>query len=140
MCCVSGWQNRRRTNKQGIIKVFLASSQRFGARQIRQPLYVLLSDGSIQNRYEIKFNNKTEHPQRIAISITGIEAIMEAGGLDELELKPGQRLTLPIKVIAKPVQKKRKQIPIRFVAEFKSQSGEARSAVYDSHFSIPVLK
>lgn len=108
--------------------------------QIRQPLFVLLSDGSIQNRYEIKLNNKTEKPQRIALSITGIEALMEAGNLDQLVLKPGQRLTLPIKVIAKPVQKGRKQIPISFVAEFVSESGETKKSLYESHFSIPVLK
>ncbi|MFO7602319.1 MAG: cytochrome c oxidase accessory protein CcoG [Gammaproteobacteria bacterium] len=39
---------------------------------IRQPLYVVLSDGRILNRYEIKINNKTSQPRQYQLSIEGL--------------------------------------------------------------------
>ncbi len=41
--------------------------------QFRQPLSVMLSDGRIQNRYEIKINNKTSHPVRYKINMQGLQ-------------------------------------------------------------------
>lgn len=43
------------------------------ARQIRQPLFVILSDGHIQNRYDLKINNKTEFKMILALTITGLD-------------------------------------------------------------------
>lgn len=36
-------------------------------RQIRQPLFVVLSDGHIQNRYNVKINNKTDDEKLLSI-------------------------------------------------------------------------
>ena len=36
-------------------------------RQIRQPLFVMLSDGHIQNRYDVKINNKTEYEKFLSV-------------------------------------------------------------------------
>jgi len=38
----------------------------------RQPLYVLLSDGTIQNRYDIKVLNKTPNDMYVTLSATGV--------------------------------------------------------------------
>lgn len=41
-------------------------------QQVRQPLYVMLSDGSFRNRYVIHIVNKTESDQIYAIDVDGI--------------------------------------------------------------------
>ncbi len=41
-------------------------------RQVRQPLFITLSDGRIQNRYDIKINNKTTKPTKYKILIEGL--------------------------------------------------------------------
>lgn len=42
------------------------------AAQIRSPLYITLSDGSIQNSYEVKINNKTQAPASYRLSVEGL--------------------------------------------------------------------
>ncbi len=37
----------------------------------RQPLYVIQSDGSIQNKYELKVLNKTDKPMDVDLTVTG---------------------------------------------------------------------
>ncbi len=55
--------------------------------QVRQPLYVVLSDGRIVNRYAIKINNKTSMDSRYVISLTGMAA--------EWEARPGKQINIP---------------------------------------------
>ncbi|MDQ2694207.1 MAG: cytochrome c oxidase accessory protein CcoG, partial [Pseudomonadota bacterium] len=40
--------------------------------QVRQPLYVVMSDGHIQNTYEVKLNNKLTEPLALRIGIEGL--------------------------------------------------------------------
>lgn len=67
-------------------------------QQIRQPLSVNLSDGRVQNRYEIKINNKTTKPVKYKIAIEGLK---EA----ELDMGQFQVVNVPaegsVKLIAK---------------------------------------
>ena len=39
--------------------------------QVREPIYVQLSDGRIQNNYEIKVNNKTDRPLVLRFAVDG---------------------------------------------------------------------
>ncbi len=41
----------------------------------RAPLYTLMSDGSIQNRYHLDILNKTEYPVDVTVNITGIDGL-----------------------------------------------------------------
>ncbi len=69
--------------------------------QVRQPLFVKLSDGRIQNAYEIKLNNKLTQPMTVNITIAGLaNAELEIAGIvnDTLTLQPQQRLQLLAKV------------------------------------------
>jgi cytochrome c oxidase accessory protein FixG len=45
----------------------------------RQPLYVMLSDGAVQNKYELKILNKTERDLRVALSVSGPDGLQLIG-------------------------------------------------------------
>ena len=63
--------------------------------QIRQPLYTLLSDGSIRNSYEIKLNNKLTAPMTLGIRIEGLPgAKLSMDGMERIELAPQERIKL----------------------------------------------
>jgi cytochrome c oxidase accessory protein FixG len=67
--------------------------------QVRQPLYVQLSDGSIQNSYEIKINNKTQRPVDLRVELDGPEGmILDLGRLDLVRLQPEHSTTLLARV------------------------------------------
>jgi len=76
--------------------------------QIRQPLYVVLSNGDIRNRYQIRITNKAAQDQTYAISARGIPAnALDLGNFRELTVKPGRSgmvqasVRLPPEVAAK---------------------------------------
>lgn len=63
--------------------------------QERQPLYVTLSDGRIQNSYEFKMNNKTGGPLELEFEVVGLSgAELDLGNFSHVELAPDQRLRL----------------------------------------------
>ncbi|MDZ7661761.1 cytochrome c oxidase accessory protein CcoG [Thiohalophilus sp.] len=71
--------------------------------QFRQPMSVTLSDGRIQNRYEIKINNKTSESIRYRISIGGLpQAELDLGGNEEVTVSPEHSLKLMAKVNRRP--------------------------------------
>ncbi|KVW97367.1 cytochrome c oxidase accessory protein CcoG [Thiobacillus denitrificans] len=58
--------------------------------QIRQPLYVVLSNGDIRNRYQIRITNKAGQAQTYVISARGIPAAaLDLGNFSEITIKPG---------------------------------------------------
>ena len=58
--------------------------------QIRQPLYVVLSNGDIRNRYQIRITNKAGQDQTYVISARGIPAnALDLGNFREITVKPG---------------------------------------------------
>lgn len=58
--------------------------------QIRQPLYVVLSNGDIRNRYQIHITNKAAQDQTYVISASGIPAgALDMGNFREIAVKPG---------------------------------------------------
>ncbi len=67
--------------------------------QVRQPLYVQLSDGSIQNSYEIKVNNKTQEPMELRVELDGPEGMtLDLGRVDLVRLQPEHGITLLARV------------------------------------------
>lgn len=72
-------------------------------RQIRQPLSVTLSDGRIQNRYDIKINNKTTKPVVYRISIEGLDgAELDVGKFTDVHLAAQHSVKLNAKVRMSP--------------------------------------
>ena len=68
-------------------------------QQVRQPLYVELSDESIRNRYRLHIVNKTEHEQTYQVTVRGIpETALSLGAVTEIKIRPGKDLSLNAKV------------------------------------------
>jgi cytochrome c oxidase accessory protein FixG len=107
------------------------------ARQIRSPLYVTLSDGRIQNRYEVKVDNKSMYTASFDLSVEGLDdAELDMGQISDFTLKPDQvqRIMVKIRKSAKPGDKK--NTDFRFILTPKS--GEVKEPIiFDSQFIIP---
>jgi cytochrome c oxidase accessory protein FixG len=59
--------------------------------QVRQPLFVRLSDGRVQNSYELHLENKTDEPVDLVIMMRGLAgAELDVGKLESVHL-PAQR-------------------------------------------------
>ena len=57
--------------------------------QVRQPMFVRLSDGRVQNSYELHLENKTDEPIDLAIMMRGLAgAELDVGKLAALQLAP----------------------------------------------------
>lgn len=72
--------------------------------QVRQPIFTRLSDGRIQNSYEIKVNNKTDRTLTLQFRIVGLpaDAELDLGRFSRVDLRPEQRLRLAAKVRMMP--------------------------------------
>ncbi len=87
-------------------------------RQIRQPLSVTLSDGRVQNRYDIKINNKTTHPLMFNIRVEGLkDAELDMGRFSEIKLPAEHSVKLMAKVRVNPANVAQPRSKIRFVIE-----------------------
>lgn len=78
-------------------------------RQTRKPLYVLLSDGSIENSYEIKLINQTSEVHTYHFVLEGLDdATLDTGRIREVRLKPLQQLRILAKVKQSPGKRRGK--------------------------------
>ena len=72
-------------------------------QQVRQPLYITLSDGYIQNRYSIKVFNKQERAQEYTLILSGMEnARIEIKPSASFSVEGGQSITLDARVSVDP--------------------------------------
>jgi len=86
-----------------IIGIATRSAIELSIRQIRQPFYVVLSNGDIQNRYDIKINNKTDKPMTLSISLQGLRgASINIGHFDKVKLEPGSSKVLHTSIRISP--------------------------------------
>ncbi len=61
--------------------------------QVRQPLFVRLSDGRVQNSYELHLENKTNEPVDVALMIHGLAgAELDVGRFEAVTLAPQRSL------------------------------------------------
>ncbi|MBT3347422.1 MAG: cytochrome c oxidase accessory protein CcoG [Thiotrichales bacterium] len=56
----------------------------------RQPLFVLLSNGSIQNKYELKILNKTHDEMRVVVTTEGLDGAELVGAEKAFAVRPGR--------------------------------------------------
>lgn len=88
-----------------------------GVSQVRQPIFVQLSDGRIQNSYEIKVNNKTGHAMTLSFSVLGLEdAELDMGRFRTITLRPEQRLRLTARINIDPGSRQAGTHPISIIA------------------------
>jgi len=86
--------------------------------QVRNPLYVMLSDGRIQNSYDIKLNNKSEQTVELTLMIKDLPgATIETGNIKRLELEPLSSVSLYVRVKSEPLKDVSGQLPFRFIVE-----------------------
>jgi hypothetical protein len=83
--------------------------------QVRQPLFVQMSDGSTQNSYEIALNNKTQRSLDLEIGLDGLEgATLDLGLVQEIVLEPSQRTTVLARVRYHPEEDHPTRLPLTF--------------------------
>lgn len=91
----------------------------FTVAQVRQPLFVQLSDGRVQNSYEIKLNNKTDRAVPFVLEIAGLPggAELDMGQMDpgHLTLQPEQSMRLLARVRVMPHGDDARSREFRFV-------------------------
>ena len=85
-------------------------------RQIRQPISVTLSDGSEQNRYEIKISNKTEELVKYRLLVEGLPgAQLDVGGENRFQMRPESHIQFIARVRLPPEQLRAERLPFKFV-------------------------
>ena len=102
----------------------------------RQPLFVRLSDGSVQNKYTIKVLNKTKHPIRLNFHVEGLEGA-KLHGLTAMTVEPGE--VIPVTALVKVPEDKlpTELVPIIFVGTVKNSDLTVK---YKSMFMGPKAK
>ncbi len=87
-------------------------------RKVRQPLFVTLSSGEIQNSYELKVNNKTMEKVTVRLDIKGLEgAEVDFGRFREVTIKPEKNVRILARVKALPTPTTPKRQQFQFIAE-----------------------
>jgi len=106
--------------------------------QVRQPLYVVLSNGDIRNRYQIRITNKAPGEQTYVISATGIpDGALDLGNFREITLKPGHTGVVQANVRLSPALAARTQA-FQLIITPAGKPGEARSE--NVRFDNPVKR
>lgn len=95
--------------------------------QIRQPLYVVLSNGDIRNRYQVRLTNKAAQEQTYAISARGIPTdALDLGNFSEITVKSGHSALVQASVRLSPAVAAHTQ-HFELVITPLGKSAEARS-------------
>ena len=107
------------------------------AAQVRNPLYVTLSDGRIMNRYEIKLDNKSMYDASFDLSLQGLQgAEVDMGKIEKIFIQPDEKQRISVKVKLDPKQVLTDNTKFQFV--LTPLSGEVKEPLLiPSQFIIP---
>ena len=100
----------------------------------RQPLYVRLSDGAIQNKYTVKLLNKTKEALEIKFGIEGLEGAT-LHNLDRILVEPGQ--VVPVTAFVRVPYEQFTQTISPIVFKGKALPDGALTVEYESMFMGP---
>jgi polyferredoxin len=103
----------------------------------RAPLFVTLSDGSIQNKYTLKMLNKTPEDLSATISVSGPEGLQLTGAEEPVTIQHGT--VTPAMVFVKLPKKdlSQERETIRFRVEAVRPNGQVVRSERDSVFIGP---
>ncbi len=102
----------------------------------RQPLYVIMSDGSVQNKYEFKVLNKTDSDFRVKVAIEGgIEGQALVGVEENPNTRHGRGTAFTVFVRAPSANIRQEATPITF--RITREGDDKISASYTSQFYAP---
>lgn len=103
--------------------------------QVRQPLYVVLSDGSVRNRYQINIVNKTASDQIYHVSVEDIpNKALDMGSLNEFKVRAGESIGVNAKVNLGYEQAEH-QDEFKFIVSASNQ--DINPVTVETHFSSP---
>ncbi|MEW5756264.1 MAG: cytochrome c oxidase accessory protein CcoG [Pseudomonadota bacterium] len=101
----------------------------------RQPLYTMMSDGSIQNSYTFKILNKTQQDISVRISAEGIRDLKVMGASEEIVLQPNKMVPYVVRLRAMPENVPADKVPVVFAV---SGGGSVMvQQTYESFFAGP---
>lgn len=99
-----------------IFNISSADKIEMHVKQNRQPLYILLSDGYVQNRYDIKIVNKYNDNRRLSLSLSGIEqARFDVKPQKEFDVAAGSSITINARVAIHPNNARGRTDELKFV-------------------------
>jgi cytochrome c oxidase accessory protein FixG len=105
-------------------------------QQIRQPLYVLLSDGSIRNRYQIRLTNISGGEEDYSISATGLPpGALDLGNFKQVHIRNGKSVIVQASVQLDPVRAANLHD-----FQFLIRTGKGEDVVDQAHFFTNVSK
>jgi cytochrome c oxidase accessory protein FixG len=111
----------------GVLGYSIGSSSDFeqAVIQVRQPLFVVLSDGSIRNRYQVRVTNKSKVDETYRLDVRGIPSdAADFGNFHEVTVKSGKSLMVQVSVKLSPAEAARTG-EFEFTVTPKSRPGEA---------------
>jgi len=76
-----------------------------------------MSSGAIQNKYELKVLNKTDHEMHISIVVSGIDQIRTQGIREKMTLPPSKLTSFTVFIRAPVKSLKKPRTPIYFTLE-----------------------
>jgi len=103
----------------------------------RQPLFVMQSDGSIQNKYTVKILNKMTEDMAVTVSAAGIEGLQIVGVEKPISSRHGRVTPRTVFVRVPRANIGGASIPILFRAEGRDQSGQSFVSERQSIFMGP---
>ena len=120
----------------GLLIYILASRSDFEVRiaQVRQPLYVVLADEKVRNRYEIHIVNKTQNGERYLIEAEGLPAgALNLGSIPNPAPVPaGKDIKIPVKVdLNEDTAEETKSFNYVITPQSKPEQREVRHASFD---------
>jgi len=103
----------------------------------RQPLYVVLSNGAVQNKYTLKLLNKASADLPVSISASGPSGLELAGAEEPILARHGEVTPATVFVRVPRDRLASESQPITFFAEAVGSSGEAMRSERESVFIGP---
>lgn len=101
----------------------------------RQPLYVLQSDGSIQNKYNVKVLNKTAETQHVRLFVEGMAELSVSGNEESLLAHKGRITSYTVFVRTPRSNLKAESTPIIF--RIQGENDATLNSSYTSMFIGP---
>jgi polyferredoxin len=99
-------------------------------QQIRQPLFVTLSDGTIRNRYQIRLTNISGAEEHYTIEARGLpQGALDLGNFHTVNIKNGKSVIIQASVMLDPIRANQVHD-----FDFLIRTGSGESVVDPAHF------
>ncbi len=98
----------------------------------RSPLFVQMSDGTVQNKFDLKILNKLDHVVEVRVSATGPEGLELVDGDKTLSLKSGKITSRIVFVKVPNTSLSESRVPLTFTVQNVAQPEDSIS--YESAF------